>query len=58
MIRKLFKLTQRSSYVNELNHTINHDDKKKNFITSSKDVRVRRDIYVKLKDLMSFNEII
>lgn len=56
MTRKLLKSTQRSSRVNESNQSINHDSKRRDLITSSKDVSLRRDVYVELNDSMPSNE--
>lgn len=58
MTRKLPGSTQRSSHVNGSGHAANHDGKRRDLITSSKDVRVRRDIYVELEDSVPSNEAV
>lgn len=55
MTRKLPGSTQRSSHVNGSGHAANQ---RRDPITLSKDVHVRRDIYVELNDSVSSNEAV
>lgn len=57
MTRKLPGLTQRSGRVNGSGPLANHDSKRRDPITSSKDVSVRRDVYVELDDSMPSDEV-
>lgn len=52
LARKLPGSTQRSSHVDILNHSANRDGKRRDPSSPSKDVNVRRDVYVELHDSM------
>lgn len=56
MTRKLPGSTQRSGRANGSGHSANHDSKRKDPVLSSKEVGVRRDVYVELDDSVPSDE--